>query len=212
MREKPLIIIILDLFTLILIVILGLFIAFNILDYKKKIAKIPENIKNEVMLKEQHNRNIKEILGNFKEFEDKIVSTKKSSGGNIFYYRNKNKYTFLYVIKEDNLEKEINTSNFKQQIQDEKEIKKEFVLKDKEGLNIDYYVSQCECFRTNQYTFKKIVLDVGNSEAKEFIFKNQDFNQYLKEIDYNKIKEEIEKEFIENNKLLKQYKLEVKEK
>lgn len=212
MREKPLIIIILDLFTLILIVILGLFIAFNILDYKKKIAKIPENIKNEVMLKEQHNRNIKEILGNFKEFEDKIVSTKKSSGGNIFYYRNKNKYTFLYVIKEDNLEKEINKSNFKQQIQDEKEIKKEFVLKDKEGLNIDYYISQCECFRTNQYTFKKIVLDVGNSEAKEFIFKNQDFNQYLKEIDYNKIKEEIEKEFIENNEMLKQYNLEVEEK
>lgn len=212
MREENSIIRLLELFILILITILALFILFNNLDHKKKMVEIPENIKNEVMLKEQHNRNIKEILENFKEFENKITSIKKYSGGNIFYYRNKNKYTFLYVIKEDNLEKEINKSKFKQQIQDEKEIKKEFVLKDKEGLNIDYYVSQCECFRTNQYTFKKIVLDVGNSEAKEFILKNQDFNQYLKEIDYNKIKEEIEKEFIENNEMLKQYNLEVEEK
>lgn len=212
MREENLIIRLLELFILILMTIFCLFILFNNLDHKKKMVEIPENIKNEVMLKEQHNRNIKEILENFKEFENKITSIKKYSGGNIFYYRNKNKYTFYYVVKEDNIEKGIYVSKYQQQIQDEKEIKKEFILKNKEGFNIEYYISKCYYFRTNQYTFKKVILDVGDNEIKEAIFKNKDFNQYLKELDYNKIKEEIEKEFIENNEMLKQYNLEVKEK
>ena len=103
-------------------------------------------------------------------------------------------------------------SKYQQQIQDEKEIKEEFILKNKEGFNIEYDISKYYYFRTNQYTFKKVILDVGDNELKEAIFKNQEFNQYLKELDYNKIKEEIEKEFIENNEMLKQYNLEVKEK
>ena len=180
--------------------------------HDNKISKIPENIRNEVILKEIYNKNILKIKKEFEDFENKIISNKNEFNGYRYYFRKKNKYTFYYVVKEDNIEKGIYVSKYQQEIQDEKEIKKEFILKNKEGFNIDYYISEYYYYRTNQYTFKKIILDVGNNEVKECIFKNQDFNQYLKEINYNKIKEEIEKEFIENNEMLKQYNLEVEEK